>query len=117
MAGAESSSLTSGYTRHWRRTPHPSQPDSSVYYALLKGWAEVDPLTHTSCFRSPWMALAFARDWETHTVRTRLKADRIPGQSPPRPPWSLPDFRPASSIFIFETGSCHVDQVALELTL
>lgn len=50
---------------------------------LPKRPAEGQPLTHTSCFRSPWMALAFARDWETHTVRTRLKADRQDSRSVP----------------------------------
>lgn len=42
-------------------------------------------LTHTSCFRSPWTALALAWDWETHTVRTRLWREGDPRSVTPHP--------------------------------
>lgn len=88
VVGATGSFLSWRYCTHTTRKKAtlPARSFRVASYTLLKCMAAVPrTLTHTSCFLSSWMALAFARDWEMQTVRTRLKADRTPGQSPLRP--------------------------------
>lgn len=119
VAGAADFFLTWRYTQPQGRKK-PTFPARSLRVATsytLKGLATVPcTLTHTSCFLSSWMALAFARDWEMQTVRTRLKADRTPVQSPLRSQSSSSGLTPPQ-VSVFKTEPCLVARAGLKLIL